>query len=211
MRARFDEASRIFKKHCFVEFRIVAIESWHSDGDTDALWKALAEFERVVDPAPARLAIGFSGRLKPGTQDRHMGGTRGPLHTHLLIRERVNKNSEPERLEILVHELGHFLGAVHSPEATSVMRVALGDRQARSPRFRIGFDPLNTMAMCLVSQELRVRPEISLAQMRIPTRAQLLRLYVELARGVPGDPSAPRYLKRLGVTFRQSPDAAEPN
>ena len=43
---------------------------------------------------------------------------------------------------IFWHELGHFLGSVHSPEADSVMRPVLGDRQSRSVKFRVGFDPV---------------------------------------------------------------------
>ena len=65
--------------------------------------------------------------------------------------------SEAERLEILVHELGHFLGAVHTADGNSVMRPALGDRRARGRSFRIGFDAPNTLAMNLVADELRSR------------------------------------------------------
>ncbi len=211
MRARFDEASSILKKHCFVEFQIVAIESWHSDSAIGTLEQLLGQFERSVDPAPARLAIGFTGQLQRNIQDRHMGGTRGPLHTHLLIREHVNKNSEPERLELVLHELGHFLGAVHSPESNSVMRPALGDRQARATRFRIGFDPLNTLAMCLVSDELRARPRVSFVEMQPATRVELLRIYLDLGRAIPGDPTAFRYLKHLGITYREPPVGETPH
>lgn len=210
IRARFDEASRIFKKHCFVEFQIVSIESWHSNGAISTLEKLLEEFERMVDPGTARLAIGFTGQRKTILQDPHMGGTRGPLHTHLMIREHVNKNSEAERLEVLVHELGHFLGAVHSPESSSVMRPVLGDRQARAARFRIGFDPLNTLAMCLVSQELRKASRVSLAEMPPATRFELFRIYTDLARAIPDDKTAIRYLSRLGITLRKRPAADEP-
>jgi hypothetical protein len=57
-------------------------------------------------------------------------------------------------LELLVHELGHFFGAAHSPETNSVMRPLLADKQANSTRFRIGFDPLNALAMNLVTEEM---------------------------------------------------------
>ena len=77
-----------------------------------------------------------------------MAGTRGPLHSHILVREWSPQMSEPERLEFLVHELGHFLGASHSPEPDSVMRPVLGDQPGRSARaFRIRFDPVNTLVM----------------------------------------------------------------
>jgi hypothetical protein len=202
MRKRFDAASRLFKKYCFVEFQIVAVDSWHSDAELLRFDDSFAEFERLVSPAPARVAIGFAAGQHKKVHDPHLGGTRGPLHSHLLIREHVNKNSERECLEVLVHELGHYLGAVHSPEQNTVMRTILGDRQSRAARFRVVFDPLNTMAMCLVSQELSAQPEVRFRQLPPSTRAGLREIYTDLARALPGDPAAPQYLVWLGQTQR---------
>jgi hypothetical protein len=202
MRKRFDAASRLFKKYCFVEFQIVAVDCWHSDPELLRFEDAFAEFERLVSPAPARVAIGFVAGQHKKVHDHHLGGTRGPLHSHLLIREHVNKNSERECLEVLVHELGHYLGAVHSPERNTVMRTILGDRQSRAARFRVVFDPLNTMAMCLVSQELSARPEVRFGQLPPSTRSELREIYTDLARALPGDPAAPQYLLWLGQTQR---------
>jgi hypothetical protein len=210
IRARFDEASRVFEKQCFARFKIVAIESWHSEDTLTRLEESLGEFEREVDPAPARIAIGFTGQYKASQQYLHLGGTRGPLHTHLLIREWVNHNSEAERLEVLIHELGHFLGAVHSPESTSVMRGVLGDRQAREVKFRIGFDPLNTLAMCLLGQELRARPILRLADLQPTTQAELRKLYSELSRALPNDPTATRYLRLLSPIGQIAPAPTRP-
>src|SRR4029079_317549 len=128
--------------------------------------------------------------------------TRGPLHSHLLIREHVNKNSERECLEVLVHELGHYLGAVHSPEQNTVMRTILGDRQSRAARFRVVFDPLNTMAMCLVGEELSTRPDVQFRQLLPSTRAELHAIYSDLARALPNDPAAAQYLIWLGAPER---------
>lgn len=198
IRRRLSEASRIFKKHCFVEFQIMAVGSWHS-GDTAAILNdAFTEFERQVDPAPARLAIGFLGKKVGSPPDGHLGGTKVPLHTHVLVRERANENTERECLEVLVHELGHFLGAAHSPEPNSAMRPNLGDRSARSHRFRIGFDPLNTLAMCLLSEELRSNPSLRFDQLNISTKSGLRRIYIDLDRARPKDPAAAHYLRRLG-------------
>jgi hypothetical protein len=197
LRKRFEKASRLFKKYCFVEFDVVAVDRWSSSESLTRLEDAFDEFERLVDPAPARVAIGFTARQRKRLQDRHLGGTRGPLHTHMLIREHVNKNSERESLEILVHELGHFLGAAHSPESNTVMRTILGDRQARAARFRVVFDPLNTIAMCLVSQELAVRPDVRFWQLPPATSRALGAIYADLAQAMPGDPAAPEYLRRI--------------
>jgi hypothetical protein len=98
---------------------------------------------------------------------------------------------------VLVHELGHFLGAAHSPEQTSVMRIVLGDRRARSNKFRIVFDPLNTLAMCLVSDELQARPQARFRQFQHSTQEKLHDIYVDLARASPDDPAAPHYLRWL--------------
>ena len=69
------------------------------------------------------------GPARSREKDAAFGCSLGPLHTHILIRE-WKPRTEPERLEVLVHELGHFLGACHSPENDSVMRPLLGDGRA---------------------------------------------------------------------------------
>src|SRR6185312_15217913 len=113
-----------------------------------------------------------------------LGCTPGPLHTHILIRERKPR-TEPERLEVLVHELGHFLGACHSPEFDSVMRPKLGDGRAILRSFRIGFDPLNTLVMNLVAEELARRPVRQLRELRPRTRQRLLDIFSTVLRAMP--------------------------
>ena len=107
------------------------------------------------------------------------------------------KVSEPERLEVLVHELGHFLGAAHSSEETSVMRPAIGDRQSCARSFRIGFDAPNTQAMCLLVAELRRRPIFRLSELSPETKASLRRVYASLSKALPDDPTAPKSLELL--------------
>lgn len=197
IRKRFDAANAILKPACFVEFRIVAIESWHSDEAALDLRGAFQEFEDAVDPGPGHLAIGFTGRQGNATFDRKFGGTRGPLAPHLLLRESSQK-TEHELLESLVHALGHYLGAAHSPEAASVMRAKVDDQQARSAGHRIAFDPLNMLAMCLVSDELRRDPRLQFSEISPETRDELQRLYIELSRAGGADRTAAIYLNRLG-------------
>jgi hypothetical protein len=95
---------------------------------------------------------------------------------------------------VLVHELGHFLGAVHSPEQDSVMRPVLGDKQARDVGFRIGFDPVNTLAMCLVSESLRGRSVGRIADLDLPTQLELRKVYAEMASIDPREASAKQYV-----------------
>ena len=153
LRGRLAAASDIFERHCRVRFQVVAVDTWVTDKGTHDFNQSVAEFEHRVRPAPARIAIGFTGRYEWAAGETHLGVIRGPLRSHILIRGSLVRISEPEQLEILVHELGHFLGAVHSAEETSVMRPKLGDRQSCVRSFRIGFDASNTLAMYLLVEE----------------------------------------------------------
>ena len=197
LRGRLAAASDIFERHCRLRFQVVAVDTWVVDKGIHDFNQSVAEFERRVRPAPARIAIGFTGRYKWVTGESHLGAIRGPLQSHILIREQLVKVSEPERLEVLVHELGHFLGAVHSAEETSVMRPKLGDRQSCVRSFRIGFDAPNTLAMYLLVEELRSRPILRLSELSPETKASLRRVYVSLGKELPDDPAAPKYLDLL--------------
>ena len=190
---------------------MVAVGTWHSEDSTRELKQLIAEFERTVNSAPARLAIGFTGQYQALRGDKHMGGTRGPFRPHILIREWGRQIAEPDRLEMLVHELGHFLGAVHSAESRSVMRPNIGDRQARARSFHIGFDAPNTLAMCLVGEELRSRtqPLIHLCQLPPASKDRLRRVYCLLAAALPDDPAAPRYLAMLDQSLGLTGDPPE--
>jgi len=195
LRERVEAASATIERHCFVRFKVVAYGTWKSNDRVNEFPKSLAEFEEEAEAKPARLAIGFTSQYQLVKGRTHLGGTRGPLHTHLLVREWSQHITEPERLEVLMHELGHFLGAVHSPEPNSVMRIVLGDRQARAAKFRIGFDPVNTLAMCLMGDDLRSRPWATVKELRMSTQLELRMIYADMARVLPEDPAAPRYLR----------------
>lgn len=199
LRERVAAASEIFERVCRVRLEVVAVDTWSSDRNIRDFNESIAEFERKVRPAPAQLAIGFTGRYQYNPGERHVGGIRGPLHPHILIREALNKVSEPERLEFLVHELGHYLGASHAPGDTSVMRPTLGDRRACVRTFRIGFDAPNAMAMYLLGEQLRRRPIASLYEMPADAKASLRRVYASLAKAMPDDPASPKYLLLLDI------------
>ena len=196
-RERMAAASEIIARYCPVRFEVVGVARWTSDNTAHDLEQLIAEFERTVKPAPARLAIGFTGQYATLRGDKHLGGTRGPFRSHILIREWGQQITEPERLEILVHELGHFLGAVHSPERQSAMRPDLSDRQSRLRAFHIGFDAPNTMILYLVGEQFGSRPLVHLGQLPTGVKEQLRPLYTSLAAGLPNDPAAPRYLAML--------------
>jgi hypothetical protein len=170
---------------------------WQSDNAIDEFELSLREFEQNVRPRDAQIAIGFTSQYEVVRGRTHMGGTRGPMHSHILLREWSQHVSEAERLELLVHELGHYLGAVHSPESTSVMRPVLGDRQARAKAFRIALDPLNALAMNVVGEEISNRGITSFSQLSVPSRERLEMIYSTIAEAMPTDPAVQSYLEFL--------------
>jgi hypothetical protein len=199
LRARIAKASEIIGRYAPVEFKVIGVGSWKSDDRINKFEKSFREFEENVDAKSAQIAIGFTSQYEVVRKGVHLGGTRGPLHSHVLIREWSKYIGEDERLEVLVHELGHVLGAAHSPEPQSVMRPSLGDRQANARDFRIGFDPLNTLAMYLIGQQLQSHRVTRLRDLPMPTRRRLADVYAELAMAMPKDPAALNFLRFLGA------------
>ena len=195
---RVADASALLEKYAGVTLEVVACETWVTPADLESFEQVLRHFEANVSPAPADLAIGFASQYSVVNGRTHLGGTHGPLASHILLREWSRHVSEPERLELLVHELGHRFGAAHSPEAASVMRPVLGDRKAIARRFRIVFDPVNALAMYLVAEELRERQIEHLYQVSPRIRDVLVSIYLTLGKAFPEDPAAVQYLAMLG-------------
>lgn len=203
LRERVAAASEVLKKHAGVELKVVAVGTWDSDDTITDFFESLSEFERDAKPFPARLAIGFTSQYQVVQGRTHMAGTRGALNTHILVREWSQHMTEPERLELLVHELGHFLGASHSPEQSSVMRPVLGDRQAVRKGFLVRFDPVNTLVISMVGEELRRRRANRLVDMTIGTKARLRQIYQALSPTMPDDPAANHFVQSVSVAAVQ--------
>ncbi len=196
-RDRLTAAGKIIERSCGVKLELASYGEWETSDELTDFELTLREFERTVRPRDARLAIGFTSQYQIARGRTHLGGTRGPLASHILLREWSNHVSEAERLELLLHELCHFLGAAHSPESISVMRPVLGDRQARLKSFTIAVDPVNALLMNLVADEIKDRGEISFAQLSDSTCARLRVIYQVLAEAMPDDPAAKEYLQVL--------------
>jgi hypothetical protein len=197
LRARIAAASEVLEHHCRVQLRVVAVAEWQSDDTEIELTRLLRDFERKVPAAPAQIAIGFtSQRLREGHEGR-IGATRTALRDHILVREWWSAR-ERGRLEVLLHELGHYLGAAHSAEADSVMRSDLGTgaliRDDRSPRF----DPVSTLIMNLVAEEVFEGGVTHLSKLSPATRDRLREVYGELAQTLRNDPTPAVYLRLLG-------------
>ncbi len=196
LRKRLTMASDILERYCRIRFEVVATGTWQSDNERTDLHDIMREFEAEVDPGPAVLAIGFTGQQTELMKGMHIAGSRGPLRPHVLLFEWLPGISEVERLEMLVHELGHYLGAAHSLAPDSVMRPLLADRRARWREFRIKPDLLNTLAMCLVADEIRSRNVTKLSDLSSATRQRLRQVYAALAKAFPED-SAAREIDRV--------------
>lgn len=200
LRKRVAAASEILEKHCGLKLNVVAVQTWDTDDKVHNFARSMREFENEVNPHPAQLAIGFSSQYKVQSGRVHMGGTRGALHPFILLRERSRNILEPERLELLVHELGHYLGASHSPEPTSVMRPLLTGGLQRRAGARVQFDPVNTLLIAMLGDELRSRKVKRLADVSPPTRQRMGEIYRVLTKALPKDPAAAQYLQLLGLT-----------
>ena len=157
---------------------------------------------------PAALAIGFSSQRRILQARTRFGATFAPLRRHILIREWSKNMSEAERLEVLLHELGHYLGATHSPENDSSMRPMLNDGKANLRSFRLGFDPVNTLIMCLVGDEIRQHNVRFLHQLTPKSRRQLQSIYREIVKITPNEPATLRLLHLLEAGPPEAPSGA---
>ena len=198
LRTRLQAASEVLEQNCGAKFKVVGIQTWNSDEHIRDFCLSLLEFEREVPPGSAQLVIGFSSQYEIATGRIHLGGSRGTLVPHILLKERAIQVHEPERLELLVHELGHFLGAAHSPEPDSVMRPLLTAGPLRAARARIRFDPVNALLMSLLVDEMRVKPIRHCGDVTFPTKQRMAEIYEVLQAALPNDPAAAQLQQLVG-------------
>ncbi|MGI9428794.1 MAG: M12 family metallo-peptidase [Bythopirellula sp.] len=199
LRQRIADASQILHRQSGLRLQVVEVATWDSDEREQNFARTLLEFERKVKPHPAQLAIGFSSQYQASRGRSHLGVTRWPLHTHILLRERSRDLLESEKLELLVHELGHYLGGSHSPEPQSVMRPLLTRGQQRGVGSRIQFDPVNALLIALVGEEVRRYGLKDVRKLSKPTIERLRQIYGVLKLAMPNDPAARQYLRILDL------------
>ena len=197
LRGRIAAASEVLRAHCGVGLKVIAVGDWISDDAERDFNRSLAEFEQEVSPAPAQVAIGFSSQYELAQGRIHLGGTRGPLHSHILVKERATSVAAPERMELLCHELGHYFGATHSAEPTSVMRPVIGQGVSRVAGSTIRFDAPNTLLMALLGEEIRLRGVRRLGDVLPETRSRMSAIYAQLDPQLPGDGASGHYLSLM--------------
>ena len=194
---RLQKASDIVSKYCSLRFAASCYGSWDSEDDVRDISQSLREFEQEARPSPAHIAIGFTSQYHFQRGRHALGGIRGPLHSHILIREGASSVHETERVEVLLHELGHFLGAAHSVSPGSVMRPVMGDGLARSKNFQIHFDPDNARVIRLVAAEIRDLRVRRFEHLSLETKRRLRVHYAHLLAQAPTDPTARKYIELI--------------
>lgn len=199
LRRRMDRVSKILMQHCGLKLKVVAVGTWNSGDKPLGFRQALNDFRQQVDPHPGCLAIGFTGRHQKESVQFDLGATQGMMQSHILIGEWATTMTEPERTEVLLHEIGHYLGAVHSPDSSSVMRSLLADNKAIQKSFHIGFDPVNTLIVNLVADQIRTHQCTSVSTMTAAARERLTQIYSSLLKATPHDNSIRQYLSQLNM------------
>lgn len=202
--SRLDKASTILSQYGSIRFAVTHFGTWTSNDANHTFAKSLKEFELATNPHPAELAIGFSSQYKLKRGTSNLGGTRGPLRRHILIREGSPNTQETERLEVLTHELAHYLGAAHSGSMNSVMRPVLGDHQSRARAFRIQLDPDNAEVVRIISDEMARFHIHSLHQLTLPSKAGIREQYRRLAKSFATDEVAKRYVMLMDKSIQRS-------
>ena len=147
-------ASDVIERHCGLRFEVQLVDTWTSENKAAGLGPLLADFELKVDPRPAWLAIGFTSQQKNqrGKAERHAVRW---FPRHILVRDWTPKANQADRVELVVHLLGHYLGAMDSPEPLSVMRPLTGADRLRKQPFPMQFDALNTLLLNVVADQIR--------------------------------------------------------
>ena len=205
---RIAHASEILEKTCFVRLEIEAFHSWGSDPNSKDLREVMSDFEKKIPNVPGKLVMGFTAHKNAGGERTELGLARQPFYGRILLREEAPQITEVERLETLLHEMGHFLGAVHTSDENSVMRTVLHERKSRHAGFTISFDPLNALAMNLWVRQFRRGDKIRIRTLHPDVRDELENVYLlvqkiaqdQKAAGVPvlENPNLEFFLKILG-------------
>lgn len=199
VRGRFAAAAKVIETQLGVVFDIVGVDEWEADAKAESLLSAAGEFERKVQPKTGR-AFGFLSRAVRGDDF-----AAPPSGTHALVRDGSPK-AEAERLEVIVQQLGRWLGAVRSPDGGSVMRAKLGDGRATRKGWVTQFDPLNLIVMHVWAEELAAGRGPKPDDLNPKARRRLLVLYKSIAAVHDGVKSEDTQARDMMAAFAGDPD-----
>ncbi|MDO4569651.1 MAG: hypothetical protein Q4D38_04640 [Planctomycetia bacterium] len=173
---RIAHVSSILEKTCFVRLEVEEFRSWRPTPSA-TLREAMKDFEKNAPLERSRLIIGFISTKNFSKEMSELGVARAPFYPRILLREEAPQITEVERVETMLHELGHFFGAVHTSDDNSVMRTVLKDRRGRIAGSAISFDPFNALAMNLWVRQYRRFVQSKTHSIDEDIRIQLLASY----------------------------------
>jgi len=197
LKKRLDRASRVIQKYADIRFTVGSFGVWKSDNNENDFSRSLREFEQEVTPRFNRIAIAFSSQYKFHRGRSHLGGTHGPMRPHILIRESNPQVTETDRIEVLAHELGHFLGAVHCSDLTSVMRPVITKHAPLHGKRPITFDPLNAQILEIVAVEVSYGDVRRFNNMSESAKRKLRDIYARAHEQMPKDRAAAAFLQMI--------------
>ena len=214
-RDRIAAASAILKAQCNVTLKVVSVESWTVPKEADDVQELLVDFQQKVPAKPASLVIGYLNQaINVKKKDQSAWPSpycnQGPVQSHILLRDGYPR-SENGKLEYLVHDLAHYFGAVHTSDPISNARQELNNGLAESTKFRIGFDPLNLLAMNIWANQMRVGNVRSWEDLDPISRQRLTVIYKTLRRAMPDDKLVANHIVTLGnLDGSMTPDTVLP-
>ena len=174
---RLAYASRIFESEFKIKFTVVGYVHWEPSDEKAEMETLLEELRNTVPRNDADLVIGLTHVKKDPniiiTKDLHTIGQARPFSGHLVIRYPMDKLYKVQEETVMVHELGHLFGAVHTDDPSSIMSPVV-DRQ-----LPVKFDQENFQ---IISQTRALNFQMGAEALPAQVLGPLLRSYLKMIR-----------------------------
>jgi tetratricopeptide (TPR) repeat protein len=173
---RLNYASRIFESAFKIRFRPAKYWNWHPSDEAAETRKLLEDLRVNFPMKDTDLIVGLTRLTEMPDPERikdlHVIGQARPFAGYVLIRYPASKLFKIQQETVLVHEIGHVFGAVHTGNRSSIMSPVV-ERQIPS-----GFDETNRQIISL-TRGMDFRRGIEFLD--APTLQRLLNAYLNLA------------------------------